>query len=82
MVHRGRSAKPLSVYLPSKRGDGSYSDEKLALNSQKVYDEGLASCMISLIIEKDMLPKGMKDRPLDEQYDFMADTVRDWAPPL
>ncbi|GKT51446.1 ZEB2-regulated ABC transporter 1 [Colletotrichum spaethianum] len=70
------------VYLPNKQNDGSQRKGASDADSTKAYDEDLASCMISLVIEKDMLPEDIHDRSLDAQYDFMAETVKDWAPPF
>ncbi|KAI8255237.1 hypothetical protein K4K58_005809 [Colletotrichum sp. SAR11_239] len=46
------------------------------------YDEDEASCMLSLAVTKEMLPKDIHERSLDGQYDFFAEAIKDWAAPF
>ncbi|KAH7109200.1 hypothetical protein EDB81DRAFT_821893 [Dactylonectria macrodidyma] len=67
------------VYLPKKdEQDGSSAAAKPS--GQKSYDEGLSSCMISLNVERHLLPEDLDKQSLDAQYDFMAKSIESWSP--
>ncbi|KAH7143479.1 hypothetical protein EDB81DRAFT_934731 [Dactylonectria macrodidyma] len=67
------------VYLPKKHEqDGGPAARKL--NGQKSYDEDLSSCMISLNVERHLIPEDLDKQSLDAQYDYMAKNIENWAP--
>ncbi|KAH7159502.1 hypothetical protein B0J13DRAFT_642857, partial [Dactylonectria estremocensis] len=67
------------VYLPKKdEQDGGSAAAKP--NGQKSYDESLSSCMISLNVERHLLPADLDKQSLDAQYDYMAKSIESWSP--
>ncbi|KAF4869150.1 Zeaxanthin epoxidase [Colletotrichum siamense] len=64
------------VYLPNR----NVGEE--GKKAGREYDEDEASCMISLAVTKEMLPKDIHERSLDGQYDFFAEVIKDWAAPF
>ncbi|KAI8241420.1 hypothetical protein K4K55_012417 [Colletotrichum sp. SAR 10_96] len=63
--------------LPVKRNVGEEGKK-----AGREYDEDEASCMLSLAVTKEMLPKDIHERSLDGQYDFFAEVIKDWAAPF
>ncbi|KAF3802789.1 hypothetical protein GCG54_00014025 [Colletotrichum gloeosporioides] len=63
------------VYLPNRN---VWEEGKKA---GREYDEDEASCMLSLAVTEEMLPKEFHERSLDGQYDFFAEAIKEWTAP-
>lgn len=68
------------VYRPKKHENDSSSKTDNANVQQVAFDEDLSSCMISLNVERHLLPPDLDKQSLDIQYDYMANCVKDWSP--
>ncbi|KAL6414165.1 FAD binding domain-containing protein [Ilyonectria robusta] len=68
------------VYRPKKHENDSSSKTDNANVQQVAFDEDLSSCMVSLNVERHLLPPDLDKQSLDIQYDYMANCVKDWSP--
>ncbi|KIW16911.1 hypothetical protein PV08_04101 [Exophiala spinifera] len=62
------------AYLPDKENEETLNE------GARSFDDKLSSCMFALIVPVDKCPPDFSQLPVEEQWDFIAATLRSWAP--
>jgi hypothetical protein len=63
-----------TAYLPDKETEDSLYGEAGS------FDGKLSSCMFSFVAPVENCPPNLSRLPLEEQWDFIAASLRSWAP--